>query len=172
MYKFVMAQEGTLRTRANRGRDIVTHTYRWAHPGPGSVGIEARWDDPGCWLSQDFATILQLFGGEGAGLNTAMYLAGEIEELLDSAAFGDLESKAVTRCKSRPGVAEIRLLSSFPIGEATFHVRIYYGEPEEWEGLVSLCLAVKSAGPRWKEEQNASIALAQERGEAWIQLLE
>lgn len=171
MYRFRLANPKGLRSRANQAPSVHVHTYQWAHPGERTAGIGANWMDAQSWLKQDLDGVGERLRDNPQAPYVLSILAGHIYNLLDRAALGELRSKEVTCCKSKPGVAEMRLPEPYRIGDIKLLARVYYGEPPEWEGLVSLCLGVKEDSPQWKEQQNASIAQAQDRGETWLENL-
>lgn len=168
MHKFRLADPKNLRSRSNRGASESVRIYEWAHPWDNHCGVGLAWTNPQCWLRKDLNELRSLFGNDPEAFFVTATLAGHLREYLEQASLGELSSKEATACKSQPGVAEIRLPIPYRINSRQFLVRLYYGEPAEWGGMVSLCLGAKENSDNWKEQQNVSISLAQNRGESWL----
>ncbi|MGJ9452894.1 hypothetical protein ACX3T3_09820 [Actinotignum schaalii] len=131
--------------------------------------MNIEWYTPGSWLSNDLADIGNMLGTDTSRDFSMALIAGHIDDLLESAKLGELNRDQASICKRQPGVVEIRLPEPIELEQIRLLIRIYYGEPPEWGGLVSLCLGAKDDSPNWKTQQNASIDLAQQRGEFWLE---
>lgn len=146
--------------------------YVWIHPSEHNLEGVEDWLDGQSWIGVDLDDLTEDWSDEAYN-----FFVGEVDSLLDRAKLGDLSEDAYSmrirhdacRIASQPGVAELRLRDPVTIGNTEYRARIYYSEPDCFDGLVSLMLHLKPRDSRdWRRIQNQAIAEAQTRGDRWV----